>query len=141
MKIFADANILVTVLNKGYPLFTYASRIISLAEQPRFKVFTSPVCLAIAFYFAEKKYRSSAAKEKIRLLSEHIHIAEVSTTAVRSALTDPAVKDMEDGFEYYAALEAGCDCILTENKKDFYFSKLEVLSCLDFYERYMVRKN
>jgi predicted nucleic acid-binding protein len=140
MKIFADANILVTVINKEYPLFTYASRILSLADQPRFQVFTSPVCLAIAFYFAEKKYRSSAAKEKIRLLSEHIHIAEVSTSAVRSALTDPAVNDMEDGFEYYAALEAGCDCILTENKKDFYFSKLEVLSCLDFYERHMVRK-
>ena len=141
MKIFADANILVTVINKEYPLFTYASRILSLADQPRFQVFTSPVCLAIAFYFAEKKYRSSAAKEKIRLLSEHIHIAEVSTSAVRSALTDPAVNDMEDGFEYYAALEAGCDCILTENKKDFYFSKLEVLSCLDFYERHMVRKH
>jgi len=140
MKIFADANILVTVINKEYPLYTTASRILSLADKPPFKIFTSPVCLAIAFYFAEKKFRSAAAKEKLALLCKHIDIAEVSTAAVRSALTDPAVKDMEDGLEYYAALEAGCDCILTENKKDFYFSRLEVLSCLDFYERHMARK-
>ncbi|HEY4288625.1 MAG TPA: PIN domain-containing protein [Puia sp.] len=140
MKIFADANILVTVINKEYPHFTIASRILSLAGKSHFHIYTSPVCIAIAFYFAEKKYRSSAAKEKICLLCEHLEIAEVSTAAVRSALSDRAVNDLEDGLQYYAALAANCDCILTENKKDFYFSQLEVLSCLDFYERYMARK-
>ena len=140
MKVFADANILVSVLNKEYPSFTHNARILSLADTPRFRVFTSPVCLAIAFYFAEKKYRSAAAKQKIHLLCQHIEIAEISQTAVRSALSDPAVKDFEDGLEYYSALDAGCDCIVTEDTGDFYFSKIEVLSGLDFYERYMSRK-
>jgi predicted nucleic acid-binding protein len=62
MKIFLDANILISVLNKEYPLFTYSSRILSLADDKRFQVFTSPVCLAIAFYFAEKKSGSALAK-------------------------------------------------------------------------------
>ncbi len=34
MKIFLDANILVSVLNKEYPLFTHTSRIVSLATDP-----------------------------------------------------------------------------------------------------------
>ena len=58
MKIFLDANVLVSVLNKEYPLFTYTSRITSLADKTNFTLYTSPVCLAIAFYFAEKKYKS-----------------------------------------------------------------------------------
>ena len=31
MKVFVDANILVSVVNKEYPLFPYTSRILSLA--------------------------------------------------------------------------------------------------------------
>ncbi len=74
MRIFLDANILVSVLNKEYPLFTYAARIISLADNKKFTVFTSPLCLAIAFYFAEKKSGTRLAKQKIKLLSEKILI-------------------------------------------------------------------
>ena len=55
MRIFLDANVLVSVLNKEYPLFTYSSRILSLADHKGYEVFTSPLCLTIAFYFAEKK--------------------------------------------------------------------------------------
>jgi predicted nucleic acid-binding protein len=54
MRIFLDANILVSVLNKEYPLFSYSARIISLADNKKFTVYTSPICLAIAFYFAKK---------------------------------------------------------------------------------------
>ncbi|HPM30759.1 MAG TPA: hypothetical protein PLJ60_10545 [Chryseolinea sp.] len=55
MNIFLDANILVSVLNKEYPLFTYSARILTLADNKKFTVFTSPICLAIAYYFAEKR--------------------------------------------------------------------------------------
>jgi predicted nucleic acid-binding protein len=74
MRIFLDANVLVSVLNKEYPLFTYTSRILSLSDSKVFTLFTSPVCLAIAFYFAEKKYKAATAKKKIEILCTHIHI-------------------------------------------------------------------
>ncbi|MGO4875748.1 PIN domain-containing protein [Pedobacter psychrotolerans] len=75
MKIFLAANVLTSVLNKEYPLFTYSSRILSLASHPKFEVYTSPLCLAIAFYFAEKKHKPQLAKQKIDLLCQHIKIA------------------------------------------------------------------
>ena len=104
-KIFLDANILVSVLNKEYPVFTYSSRVLSLSGARRFKLFTSPICLAIAFYFAEKKHCSVVAKQKIKLLSEHIEIADATRTAVQKTLSNPVIKDFEDGLEYYAAVE------------------------------------
>lgn len=82
MRIFLDANVLVSVVNKEYPLFTYSSRIISLTDSRDFEVFTSPLCLAIAFYFAEKKNKM-AAREKIVLLSRHLSITEVNEESVK----------------------------------------------------------
>lgn len=137
MRVFVDANILVSVLNKEYPLFTLSSRILSLAGTPDFEVYTSPICLAIAFYFAEKKHRTKQAKAKIKLLSEHLLIAETSADAVQKALQNPKINDFEDGLEYYAAIENKCQCIITEDVKDFYFAEIEVVSCQSFFDRYM----
>lgn len=136
MNIFLDANILVSVVNKEYPLFSYTSRILSLADSARFKLFTSPVCLAIAFYFAEKKSKLSA-KKKIGILNDHLHIAECSKNAVKKAIDNAAVKDFEDGLEYYSALDSKCTCIITEDTGDFYFSDIEVLDSVGFYNKYM----
>ena len=48
-------NVLVAVHNKEFPLFGYAASILSLANNKRFTIISRPICLAIAFYFAEKK--------------------------------------------------------------------------------------
>ena len=140
MRIFLDANILVSVLNKEYPLYSYSSRIVSLADHRNFEVFTSPLCLAIGFYFAEKKSKKTA-REKIRLLGEHLSIAAISETTVRKATKNSAIHDFEDGLEYYAALESKCDCIITEDIKDFYFSDIEIISGESFFEKYLVSKH
>jgi predicted nucleic acid-binding protein len=139
MRIFVDAKILVSVLYKEYPLFTYTSRILSLADTIDFEVFTSLVCLAIAFYFAEKKHKTKIAKQKIKLLCDHIEIAASTKSSVRKTIQNPAVNDFEDGIEYYAALENKCRCIITEDANDFYFSEIEVLNGHDFYLKYMAK--
>ncbi|MEO6453364.1 MAG: PIN domain-containing protein [Ginsengibacter sp.] len=141
MRLFLDANILVSVLNKEYPLFTYTSRIISLADRSRFNLYTSPVCLAIAFYFAEKKYRNVSAKKKIGILCEHINIAGVTKNAVLQSLKNPAVNDFEDGIEYYSAIENKCECIITEDTNDFYFSAIEVITSENFFEKYLLKSH
>jgi predicted nucleic acid-binding protein len=140
MRVFVDANILVSVLNKEYPLFTYSSRILSLAGSRSFQIYTSPICLAIAFYFAEKKFKSAKAKEKIALLTEHISIAAATPTCVEKTLQNRKVLDFEDGLEYYSAQESKCTCIVTEDVSDFHFSEIEVLSGEGFFEKYMMKK-
>ncbi len=139
MKVFVDANVLVSVLNKEYPLFTQSARILSLAGSKNFEIYTSPICLAIAFYFAEKKFKAVKAKEKIAILCEHIKIAEATNFSVQKALKNKSVLDFEDGLEYYAAEENKCNCIVTENISDFHFAKIEVLNCNQFFLKYMVR--
>ncbi|HLZ89992.1 MAG TPA: PIN domain-containing protein [Puia sp.] len=140
MKVFVDANILVATVNKEYPLFPYTSRIMTLTTWKDFTIYTTPVCLAIAFYFAEKRYGTSSAKKRLQLLSFNVAIAPTTDQTVQSAFGDPAVMDFEDGLEYFAALEAGCTCIVTEDKDDFHFSRIEVLSSMEFVERYILSR-
>ncbi len=137
MNVFLDANILVSVLNKELPLFSFTSRILSL-DPKRFKLFTAPICLAIAFYFAEKKCGTKLAKSKIQLLVQHIEIADADKDGVLLAAQNKSIDDFEDGLEYYAALHAGCSCIITEDVNDFYFSELEVLNAEDFLLKYIL---
>jgi predicted nucleic acid-binding protein len=137
MRIFLDANILVAVLNREYPLFTYAARVLSLADNKKFTVYTSPVCLAIAFYFAEKKSGTRMAKQKIGILAEKLSITPVGKNEVLATLQNKQVNDFEDGIEYYAAINNKCDIIVTEDTGDFYFSGIKVSGAQSFLEEYL----
>ncbi len=137
MKIFLDANILVAVLNKEYPVYTYAARVVSLANNKKHFVYTTPICLAIAFYFAEKKSGTAMAKQKIKLLTDNLLIAKVDSKEVIAAIANKKVNDFEDGLEYYAAKNNNCQVIITEDKNDFYFSEIEILGSKDFLEKYL----
>lgn len=136
MKVFIDANILVGVLNKEYPLFTYAARVLSWVSSNNHQLVSTAVSFAISYYFAEKKHGASSAKERIKLLAEKIIIADCGNKEVLQAGENKKVKDFEDGLQYYAALNAGCHCIVTENVKDFYFSEIEVITAKQFLQKY-----
>ncbi len=132
MKVFIDANLLVATLNKEYPLFTWSSRLLSLQGKKNIKLYTSPLCLAIAFYFASKKSGEIHAKHKIELLCRNIAITSLNQEITLKALTNSKIHDFEDGLEYYSALEAQCDFIVTEDQGDFYFSEIEIKGCEEF---------
>jgi predicted nucleic acid-binding protein len=132
MRVFLDANVLVSVLNKEYPLFPHSARILSLADQLRFQLYTSPICLAIAFYFAEKKSGTTLAKQKMQVLSSKLQIASVDAQTVFSAVSNPSVMDFEDGLEYYSVLKHDCQAIITEDSAGFYFSEIPVYDCRKF---------
>jgi predicted nucleic acid-binding protein len=136
-RLFLDANVLISVVNMEYPLFSYAARILSLATNPYFEVYTSPLCLAITFYFAEKKHGTPLAKKKIAIISEHIKIAPNYADGVQKTFENRKINDFEDGLEYYAAVDCNCDIIITEDVSDFYFSELKVFDCKRFFEQHL----
>ena len=139
MKVFADANILVSVLNKEYPLYTNTARIISLADNKKFTVFTSPVCLAIAFYFSEKKSGTELAKRKISFLASKLAVTNIGKREVEQSLANKKINDFEDGMQYYAALENKCTVIITEDKDDYYYSSIEVLKAEEFLLKHVLK--
>ncbi|MES2648005.1 MAG: PIN domain-containing protein [Bacteroidota bacterium] len=137
MHVFLDANILISVLNKEYPLFTFTARLLSLANDKRFTLYTSSLCLGIAFYFAEKKHGSTLAKQKITLLTHHIKISECGEKEVFAAIGNSKVVDFEDGLQYYSAINAKCNCIVSADLNGFYYADIEVLEPEFFLRKYL----
>jgi predicted nucleic acid-binding protein len=140
MRVFIDADILIAVINKEYPLFTYASRVLSMADDKRFDLYTSPVCLATAFYFSEKKSGTKMAKTKINLLLEHIDITNLGKTEVQLASQNKKASDFEGAMQYYSAVNSKCTCIVTEDLSDYFFSDVDVISSEDFLNKYALKK-
>jgi predicted nucleic acid-binding protein len=141
MRVFIDANILVATLNREYPLFNWSARVLSLHGNHNIQLFTSPLCLAIAFYFATKKSGETTAKKKIELLCQNIGITTVNQEITEKAIKNQKIKDFEDGLQYYSALNQKCDVILTEDQHDFYFSEIEVLGCEVFLKQLSAGRN
>ncbi|MBX2921121.1 MAG: PIN domain-containing protein [Chitinophagaceae bacterium] len=140
MTIFLDANILVSVLNKEYPLYTYTSRIMSLAGKRPYVLKTSATCLAIAYYFAEKKHGAAAAKNKITLLLNYLHITDCGEREAMQAIANKKANDFEDALQYYSAFNANCVCLLTDDVAGFYFSDIRVLHPETFFNEYFLKK-
>ena len=139
-RIFLDANILVTVLCNEYPRFTACARVLSLADDPRFKVYTSPMCLAIAGHFAAMKNGRDLARKKLALLAGKLDVTTVDASAVQRTLADKRIRDFEDGLEYHSAVDARCTCIVTYDRRDFHFSELEVLDAREVLLKYAVKR-
>ena len=70
------------------------------------------------------------------ILNSNLKVSLVGQESVTKCLQNKKINDFEDGLEYYSALEAGCECIITEDIKDFYFSEVEVLKAEDFIKKY-----
>jgi len=136
MKVFLDANILVSVVNKEYPLYSWSSRVLSLHGIGDVQLYTSPLCLAIAFYFTGKKSGDNVANRKLRMLCGHISISSMDGSVVGQVLSDRRITDFEDGLEYYSALQSGCDYIVTEDGGDFWFSSVQVMDCRGFLQHF-----
>ncbi len=140
MKLFIDANILIAVLNKEYPVFTYAAKVLSLPQTKRIQLYTSPACIAITFYFASKKSGEQRAKEKIALLSNYILLADNRQKDLKDICSNKKINDVEDGLQYYAAKHSGCSFIITENTEDYYFSKdIPALSAERFLDNHILK--
>jgi predicted nucleic acid-binding protein len=137
VKVFLDANVLISVLNKEYPVFPYSARILSLTAVPQIRLYTSPLCWAIAFYFTEKKSGSAMARNKLKLLAEKLHFTTLTHETVQHVVNNKKIHDLEDGLQYYSALESGCTCIITEDLSDFYFSEIDVMTSRVFLENYI----
>lgn len=139
-RIFLDANILVTVLCNEYPRFSACARVLSLADDKRFEVYTSPLCLAIGAFFSEKKSGKKSTRKRIELLSQKLAITTMGPKAVERTLADQRITDIEDGFQYHSAVDAGCTSIVTYDKRDWKFAELEVMAPDDFLLKYAVKR-
>jgi predicted nucleic acid-binding protein len=126
MRIFLDANVLVSVVNREYPAFTACAKILSLADEPGISLYTSTLSLDITWYFSSKKSGRISARKKMELLLKHLQISPCGQDEVIQAMLFKQDADFEDALQFASAHSAQCQYIVTSNSSDFYFSDIPV---------------
>jgi hypothetical protein len=56
-------------------------------------------------------------------------------------LKNQKITDVEDGLQYYSALDQKCEIIVTEDQADFCFSEIGVTGCEALLKRLSAVKN
>ncbi len=131
-KVFLDGDVILDALLKRAGFNLPAMNIINLAYELQLKIVTSAVVFVNVHYFLDKYDRTNKFQLLKRLRSV-ISILEVGEPAIDLALKS-GLDDFEDAVQYYTALTANVDVIITRNIKDYKHSTLPVLTPIQFLE-------
>ena len=121
--VFIDTNILLDIILKREGWFDA----VKLLDMPSstLSFHTSTLTMANMAYIMRKALGKETLYDQLERMSKKLHVESLSTKAVAQAIALRA-NDFEDALQYYCAIESKCDCIVTNNKKDFNFSIIPI---------------
>lgn len=130
VKVFVDTNfILDFVLCRDGE--QQAMDLFQMAEEGKIEVFVSFLTMANVAYVARKHRTREELYEYLRELSSLFKILSMDETQFSEALTT-IVPDFEDLLQYICARKNNCDCLITNNLRDFSFSELPIYTPVQF---------
>ena len=134
--IFLDTNAVVDILLEREPWFTQLQDILNLYVSSLVDdIRCSSMTIGTAYYLMERfRIPHDVIIEKIRRFRVCCNISSVDEGMVDSALQS-SFNDLEDAMQYYSALSASCDVIITRNKKDFVESSIPAMEPQEFLDK------
>lgn len=84
----------------------------------KFELYTSPTVMVNTFYILRKNLGNENAKNALRKLRIILHVIDSSEKVLDLALNSN-FNDFEDAIQYYTALNADIQTIITRNLKDY----------------------
>lgn len=129
-KLFLDTNIVIDLLDKREPFCYDAVRLFTMAYNKKMQLLVSPMTYATASFLLRKH-----GPEEVRRLLNNFRLLSRVTTANERTVDESLVSqfaDFEDALQYYSALTAKAEAIITRNKKDFANSKIPVMTAGEY---------
>lgn len=130
-KVFLDTNFLLDFLGERENFYPPCAKIMTLADNRKIEVFTSPTSIATTFYLLSKSRNKISVLEKISKFKLLCRISIMDDEVVEKALRSDFT-DFEDALQYYSALATHCDIIISRNEKDFKQAKIPVMDADTF---------
>lgn len=118
MRVFYDTNVLLDVILARTPFYNDSARTWTLAEMGRIEGFASAVSFTKVFYIVEATRGRKEAEGAVGKILGIFTPAACDAQVIRQA-ADADTPDFEDAVQYFSALHAGVDCILSRNADDF----------------------
>ncbi len=130
MRLFLDTNIVIDLLDRREPFCHDAVQLFTMAYNKQVQLIVSPMTYTTASFLLHRH----GAEGVRNLLSNFRQLSRVATTNERTVddSLSSQFNDFEDAMQYYCALKAKADIIITRNGKDFSASKLPVMTATEY---------
>lgn len=127
-KVFLDTNFIIDYFVRED--FNGASEQLLTLGKNNLKFYISYLTVA-NFAYIVRKMPKDVVVSMIQRICETFRIVKNTKEQIeRNVMLNPV--DFEDGLQYQAAMDAGCDCIITRNQKDFTFAEIPVMDATEF---------
>lgn len=121
MKVFIDTNVFLDYIQQRPEGWKEAEVIFFLAIHGDVELLVSDLTIANMRYVTRKDIGLEQFYAVMKGLRPYYHIVPLGGSVVDKAYQIES-KDFEDALQYFAAEQAGADCVVTRNLKDFGFA-------------------
>lgn len=130
-RLFIDTNIMFDLLGEREPFYKHSAQLATLADQKEITMVVSPISFATVNYLLSKFENQATVIEKLRKFKIICETCTMDDSIVNKSLHSN-FSDFEDALQYYSAVAADCNLIITRNGKDFKNSILPVMTAEEF---------
>ena len=131
MKVFFDTNILMDVLTQRKPHYQSSARVWTLAERNKIQGIVSAISYPTVNYLLGKLINRRIAERAMHILREIFNVVACTEQIVNQSI-DARLKDFEDALQFYSALHADAEYLITRNPAHFPTSDLSIISPQEF---------
>ena len=117
-KVFLDSDVILDVLCKREPFYSFAAELFTLGDLGKVTLVTTSLVFANVFYILRKVLGIEKGKELLRKLRIIVGVISVTEKTVDLALNSN-LADFEDGLQYFTARENNIQILITRNVKDY----------------------
>lgn len=134
MKVFIDTNILIDFLAAREPFAEEAMALFQLADNDEIELMVSDLTIINTVYILRRMhYGLSEIYDSLDNIRPLLTITSMGATVVDCCLQHRS-DDFEDEMQYFSAIDANADYIITRNKKDFDFGDSAVMTPQEFFK-------
>lgn len=127
MKVLIDTNVLLDVLSRREPFYSDSAQVWTLAEQELIDAHIAAISVNNLYYIVRRLRDRQTADNVIDKLLDDFEIIELSRAILSQARAGDG-NDFEDLIQYFSAIHAGCEVVVTRNKQDFPTTGLRIMT-------------
>lgn len=118
MNVFLDTSVLLDVLARREPFYSDSAEVWTLAERGQVRGFISTLSIANLSYLLRREASPKAARKALSVLQDIFGLVPLDARIIDHAI-DSAMDDFEDAIQFFIAIRAGADILITRNGDDF----------------------
>ena len=131
MKVLFNTNILLDVFQQRPDFFISSSKLMNMAERGKINGCISAISFNNCFYILKKYCGNEKARQTLSMIRDIFEVVALNSQIINQSI-DCDISDFEDAIQYFSAIHADVDYIITRNKKDFRKSTIPALSPEEF---------